>query len=180
MGKPRNLEKGKSKLRNKSGVSLESLTIEYNRAKNEGITRENYFKTRHLNIWVSSLSAWISDTKFKVCQRDLNREAYRNRIAFGGLDLSSKFDLSAWSVTVSPLDEGEPFKVFTKLYLPEDNIAELEKKHRAPYRQWAHEGHIILTPGNVIDFDYIERDITKDAEFFNLQGSGYDRSLQLE
>lgn len=159
------------------GISIEKLEGELKTAKNEGVSKVNYFKTRHLNIWVSSISSWITDDKWKKCQRKLNFEAYKNRLAFGGLDLSTKYDLSAWNILLPPESDGEPFKFRTKLYLPEDNIIKLEKEHRAPYRQWQKEGYITLTPGNLIDFDYIENDIIKDSEIFDLQVSAYDRKF---
>lgn len=161
----------------RGGVSIESLQIEYNKAKNEGVAKENYFKTRHLNVWVSSISAWIQDEIFKKGLVELNRDAYRNRVAFGGLDLSKSFDLSAFATLIPPISKDEPFKAFLKCYLPEDDIVELEKKHRAPYRQWQREEWITLTDGNVIDYDYIQRDIETTADYFDLKAVGYDRKF---
>jgi phage terminase large subunit-like protein len=90
------------------------------------------------------------------------------------LDLSTVFDLSAF---VFVTEQDGVFYFNAKLYLPEENIDELEKKHGAPYRQWSKEGYITLTPGNVIDYDYIKRDILKAADEYNLIKLAYDRKF---
>jgi len=159
------------------GVSLENLISSCQAAKNLGVSKLNYWKTRHLNFWVSSISSWVTDEKWKKLQKPIDWKGLQNRLAFGGLDLSSKFDLSAWAVLIPPIEDGEPFKFKITLYLPEDNIENLEREHKAPYRDWAAKGLITLTPGNVIDYAYIRKDILKDSEYFDLQGTGYDRKF---
>jgi phage terminase large subunit-like protein len=76
---------------------------------------------------------------------------------WAGLDLSSVSDLSALAVVW--FDGLGVCETRVRFWLPADNIAELERKHRAPYRQWAAEGWITLTPGNVIDYAWIRREV---------------------
>ncbi len=52
------------------------------------------------------------------------------------------------------------------LWLPEENILELQHQHNAPYTLWRDEGWIRLTPGNVADYNRIRKDICElDAEW---------------
>lgn len=160
------------------GVSIESLEIEYNKAINEGASKIDYFKTRHLSVWVSSVSTWIPDREFKLCMnRTLEYTDYEGKKCWAGLDLSSVFDLSALSIVIPPKKKKGKYKYFVKLYLPKENIEKLESDHKAPYRQWAKEGWITLTPGNSIDYNYIYKDILQVSKYLNIKTLGYDRKF---
>jgi phage terminase large subunit-like protein len=75
----------------------------------------------------------------------------------GGLDLSETNDLTALALIAGDLDDG--LDVLWRFWLPEANIVELERKHQVPYRIWADQGHIVLTPGNVIDYGFVRREV---------------------
>ncbi len=76
-----------------------------------------------------------------------------------GLDLSASDDLTAMVAIWGNLTDG--FDVGCRLWLPEDNIVELEHRHHQPYREWHKNGLISLIPGPVIDDAFIERDIVE-------------------
>jgi phage terminase large subunit-like protein len=80
------------------------------------------------------------------------------------MDLSSTKDLTAL-VAVFPDDDGG-FDVLAQFFVPKDSIKERATRDRVPYDQWAKDGHLIATPGNVVDYEYI-RQVLKDwaAEF---------------
>jgi phage terminase large subunit-like protein len=56
------------------------------------------------------------------------------------------------------------FDVGCMFWLPKENIAELEKRHGQPYREWAREDWIVLTPGNRIDDSFIEAGVVEIAQ----------------
>ena len=56
-----------------------------------------------------------------------------------------------------------------RFYLPEENIADLERRHRVPYRVWADAGLITLTPGSAVDYKYVRRDIIALVKGRNLK-----------
>lgn len=78
-----------------------------------------------------------------------------------GLDLSDREDLSALVCITGDLAGG--FIVQCRFWLPEDSIADLERRHQQPYRMWAEEGFITLTPGCTIDRAFIRRDLLELA-----------------
>lgn len=80
---------------------------------------------------------------------------------WAGLDLSSTDDLSAFAAIFGDPEDG--FDCVFKFWLPEDNIVELEKAHRVPYRAWADLGLITLTDGNTIDYGFIRREVNDFA-----------------
>ena len=97
----------------------------------------------------------------------MNRAEYRRslkgRRCYVGLDLSSTKDLTA-AVGVFPDDDG--FDVMAQFFVPKDSIRERSNRDRVPYDQWERDGHLIATPGNVVDYEAV-RQTLKDwgAEF---------------
>lgn len=85
---------------------------------------------------------------------------------YGGIDLGLSNDLAAYCLAFPPIpgDNHDFVSVFHRYYLPEENIQELEREAKVPYRTWAEQGWLTLTDGNVIDFDTIRRDVLDDAE----------------
>ena len=41
-----------------------------------------------------------------------------------------------------------------------------------PFREWAEKGYVEITPGNVIDFDFIEGEIVKCCEEYQVKMVG--------
>jgi phage terminase large subunit-like protein len=58
-----------------------------------------------------------------------------------------------------------------RFWLPEAWVA---KRPNHPLTEWARQGWIKITDGDVIDFDTIQRQVEKDAERFNILELGHD------
>ncbi len=120
------------------------------------------FRRLRLNLVTRSESKFIDMTLWKACGGDWLRAPLEASSCHLGLDLSSRDDLAAlvgiWGDAVDGYDVG------AKFYLPEDGIVELERKHGQPYRQWADEGLISLTPGPTIDREVIKKAIVEMGE----------------
>jgi len=54
-------------------------------------------------------------------------------------------------------------------------MRERVRRDKVPYFDWVKDGLITVTEGNVIDYDFIEAQIQKDCEFFNVKMAAYDR-----
>ena len=57
-------------------------------------------------------------------------------------------------------------------YLPEEAL--LTKKNKEQYSEWVRNGYLKLTPGNVVDYDYILDDLLRMDKRFYLTKVGYD------
>lgn len=87
---------------------------------------------------------------------------------FGGLDLSSTQDLSAL-VWWFPIQEGLDVPVaLLRAYKPADLVKEHGKRDRLPYERWIKEGALFTTPGNVVDYGFIEKQVLRDATKFRV------------
>jgi phage terminase large subunit-like protein len=82
-------------------------------------------------------------------------------------------DLTAL-VFVAQDDEGV-YESLCRFYCPEDGIEARSKRDGVPYADWARDGYLVPTPGNVTDYDFIERDILELADTHALGEVGFDR-----
>jgi len=86
------------------------------------------------------------------------------------LDLASKIDLCALEILIE-LDD-ETFVRFGKYYVPEAAVFDNEKNEH--YRNWAKEGWITVTDGEVTDYDFIIEDLDELKSLLQLEVILYD------
>ncbi len=154
------------------GVTLkhEYLEQECKRAQ-EVPAYENTFRRLHLNQWTNQETRWLPLDKWDECQTEIDLEVLKGTPCYGGLDLSTTTDITAFAL-VFPRDEGAV--VMCWFWMPEDVMRERERRDRVPYSLWARQGFIQPTPGNVVDYDYIESQITKLADCYDIREVAYD------
>jgi len=96
------------------------------------------------------------------------------------MDLSTKWDLTCVGY-LFPVQPGLNENVFiANYYCPEDGIEFRANRDKVPYREWAAEGWLTATPGNVIDYDYIRTDIQSADEIYNVVSLFYDPKFATE
>src|SRR6185295_4116768 len=93
------------------------------------------------------------------------------RPCFVGLDLSSTRDLTAL-VAVFPNDDG--FDVLPQFFVPHDNMRRRAARDRVPYDQWARDGYLIATPGNVVDYEAVRAQLQRWAVQFDVREVAFD------
>lgn len=150
-------------------VSAEYLQLQIRDGINHA-SKASRVKTKHLNIWVTARDAFFNLQRWQECfDSSLDLDSMQGRECWIGLDLASKVDLAAMEL-VFPLADGA-FARFGRYYLPE---ATVELPENAHYRTWRDQGWLTVTPGNIIDFYYILRDLTDFASRFSIQEVPYD------
>jgi phage terminase large subunit-like protein len=118
-------------------------------------------------IWTEGSGAWLDAATFAVlADTDGPAPLAAGRTAFGGLDIASTVDLTAFAI-VAPRAEcplaghaGRCHDLRVRFWLPEANMAARVKRDHIPYDVWARQGWISLTPGNRVDKERIVADIT--------------------
>lgn len=131
----------------------------------------NTFKRLHLNIWTEQNTIWLPMEKWDACAGEVDLEALAGSRCFGGLDLSSTRDMTAFAL-VFP---GEPPKVVVFYWLPSHELHERVLRDGVPYDTWAAEGHLQLTEGNAVDYRAIKKTILECAEAFDIEEIAFDR-----
>jgi phage terminase large subunit-like protein len=134
--------------------------------------QENTFRRLYANQWTEQAERWIPMPIWDACAAPMDIEDLRGRRCFVGMDLSSTRDLTAL-VAVFPDDEGG-CDVLPCFFVPKENIRERETRDRVPYAQWERDGHLIATPGNVVDYERVRKQLQEWAEMFDLQEIAYD------
>ena len=127
-------------------------------------------KTKNLNMWCDSSDVWIPDDYILACSRKVDLDDFTTKDdCFAGIDLSSTSDLTCVSFMI-PKDDKFYFK--TLYYLPEEALE--TKKNKEQYSEWVRLGFLKLTPGNVVDYDYILDDILSVDKRLYIVKVGYD------
>lgn len=136
---------------------------------------ENTFKRLHLNIWTEQETRWIPVEAWDACARKVPAELIAGRRGFAGIDLSSTTDITALVLALQdPLDPDQ-YDLRAWFWVPQDNIAERARRDRVPYDLWVQQGHIIATPGNVVDYDAVRQKAVELAQVFNVREWAIDR-----
>lgn len=160
-------------------LSIQALRDEATEARNDP-GKENAFRQFRLNQWVSQSSRWMPMHLWDATSGDLwlkpdwAREQLIGRIAYGGLDLAAKFDLTAWCLILPPDDDETPVDVMWRFWLPETGLERLDKLNDGKFTRWARDGWVTVTEGGVIDYDRVVADIAQDAGHFSIQGIDSD------
>jgi len=132
----------------------------------------NNFKTKHLNEWVNADTAWMDMRAWDRCADSLlDLDAYVGQPCWIGLDLASKTDIAALLLVFAHAEIDGGFAVFGRYYLPEDTV---HATGNSQYPGWMGSGRLTVTPGNVIDFSWIEADLIDLASRFAIQAVAFD------
>ncbi|GIK15010.1 MAG: hypothetical protein BroJett002_37170 [Candidatus Brocadia sinica] len=154
-------------------ISMEYLRNEFKKAK-EIPAYQNTFRRLHLNQWTSQSTRFIDMSSWNESAGIVDKDELQACICYGGLDLASTIDIAAFALVFPPEEEGQAFKALLFFWIPGDNIQEKIRRDKVPYDLWVEQGYIRATPGNVIDYGFIRRDINALKEQYNIQEIAYD------
>ena len=166
-------------------LSLRNIRIEARDAKLSEAA-EKLFRWLRLNQWISTKAVgWLPLTLYDKCQwgpsRKADREAWleqlRGKTCYGGVDLSTSRDLTAFVLLFPPQQGLDAAVLVPHIWRPKDTVEEAEKRDHVPYRDWERAGVLRLCEGNIIDYDDIERTIREAAERYDLKMVGFDPYL---
>ena len=152
-------------------VSLDYLRNECDTAQH--VPRlQNRFKRLHLDMRTAQDVVWLPVEDWRACAID-PFEIDADAPIFGALDLSSKIDLTALAWAWRTSAGRVRFKA--RFFCPENRIRRLEVEDKDPsYRLWSDAGWLTATPGDVVDYDFIRRQIGIDATSRDIRGIAYD------
>lgn len=152
-------------------VKLDDLRRKALRAK-ETPSAQNNFKTKHLNIWCAQTSAWLSVEQWQRGQSELSLGEFEGEDCFIGVDLASTQDVTAACLL---FEHEAGFAAFWRYWVPTDTAQKRTRTDAAKYDEWCRQGVITATPGAVVDYDYIRRDIAEFMQLFNVREIAIDR-----
>lgn len=155
-------------------VDIQKIRDACNSAR-QNPAEENVFRQLRLNQWVKQSVRWMPMEKWDKCAFTVDAEALSGRVCYGGLDLSSTTDISAFVLVFPPVGDEEPYWVLPFFWLPRDVIALRVKRDHVLYDVWERQGLFRTTEGNVVHYAEIERFIAELGEKYHIREIAYDR-----
>lgn len=153
------------------GVSVSVEFMRREAAQAEAMpARQNTFRRLYLNQWTQASTRWLDLNAWDASAGLVSESALEGRRCFGGLDLASVSDFTAW-VLVFPAEDG--FEVACRFFLP---AAALKRRSpmRATLQAWARNGFVSVTDGDVADVGAIEAQMDADRRRFDIAEVAYD------
>ena len=136
---------------------------------------ENSFRQLRLNQWVKQAVRWMPMDKWDKCAFAVREDDLKGRVCYGGLDLSSTTDITAFVLVFPPLGEEDKYIILPYFWIPEDTLDLRVKRDHVPYDVWERQGYLQTTEGNVVHYGYIEKFIEQLGKKFNIREIAFDR-----
>lgn len=136
--------------------SMDDFRKAYQEA-NELPYKQNTWRRLRLNQWTQQETAFIPMERYDALDEPFTADelaSLKGRQSYGGVDLSYINDLTA-GCRVFPMDDGT-FWFMWDAYIPEAEMQKKIVKDRVPYDVWVRDGWVSPTPGDTIDYKYVE------------------------
>ena len=136
---------------------------------------ENAFRQLRLNQWVKQTVRWMPMHKWDACKVDFDESLLEGRVCYGGLDLSSTTDITAFVLVFPPTEEDDHYYILPYFWLPEETLDLRVRRDHVPYDLWQRQGFLMTTEGNVVHYGFIENFIDELGTRFNIREIAFDR-----
>lgn len=136
--------------------SLRDVEEQAERAKRMP-TDEATFRVLTLNQRQNVVAAFVSPSTWKDGNGQPDDGALLRGPVYGGLDLSATTDLTALVLTARDADGVVHVRPY--FWMPQDSVIEAARRDKAPYDVWVRDGLLRTTPGKVIDYAFVARDV---------------------
>ncbi|NLS28167.1 hypothetical protein S2M10_31760 [Sphingomonas sp. S2M10] len=140
------------------------------------------FKTKHLNLWVSTKAAFFDVEAWRRCRDPGMPMLARDALALPelagrrckiGLDLASKIDIAALEYLILPIGEKataeDPYIRIGRYFVPSTRVQDVDA-----YKAWDAQGLLDVTDGDIIDYDEIQTAISEAVSLFQVEHVAYD------
>lgn len=157
-------------------VPIEKVREACNSAR-QNPAEENTFRQLRLNQWVKQSVRWMPMHVWNANNQPVNLDNLEGMVCYGGLDLASTTDITAF-VLVFPPDPGDDdgkYTIVPWFWIPEDNLKLRVARDHVPYDLWQRQGHLATTEGNVVHYAHIEHHIQQLGTRFDIREIAFDR-----
>jgi len=155
-------------------VSLDKVKAACESAR-QNPAEENSFRQLRLNQWVKQAVRWMPMEKWDKCAFKVDPEKLKGRVCYGGLDLSSTTDITAFVLVFPPVDEDDKFHILPHFWIPEENLDLRVRRDHVNYDLWQKQGFLKTTEGNVVHYGFIEAFIEELGTQYNIKEIAFDR-----
>lgn len=158
------------------GVTIQEQYLEEQITQARGMpAKESVVRRLNFCQWVEARSPWISGHVWLGAGDDFNLSVLEGRRCYGGLDLSSVHDLTAFVLAFEPVPADPYWRLLPHFWLPEIGLAEKAETDRVPYTTWRDAGHLETTPGRAISRRHVLMRLVDICAPYEVQSIAYDR-----
>ncbi|MBT2215845.1 terminase large subunit [Virgibacillus dakarensis] len=155
-------------------INIESVRQEALSAKNSEQS-EKLFRWLRLNQWVSLKSVgWQPLSLWDKTDGEWDLSELVGKKCYVGLDLSSTTDITAACYLFPPQKGMDEWRSIYDAWIPEDNMKERVNRDRVPYDKWVNQKYMDATPGDVVDYDFVETRLVNMSKRYNFSMLGTD------
>lgn len=155
-------------------VQMDKVQAAFESAR-QNPSEENTFRQLRLNQWVKQSVRWMPLEKWDDCKSSFTPKDLEGRVCYGGLDLSSTNDITAFVLVFPPIEKDPNYYVLPYFWIPEENMEKRISKDHVNYDVWEKGGFLNATEGNVIHYGFIEKFIEELGERYNIKEIAFDR-----
>ncbi len=177
-------------------VSVDDVRLLYKRAK-EDPSYENEFKRLHLNIRTEQAERIIPMEQWDECRQEIDWSLFAGKPCWAGLDIGALRDFVSLVLAFGE-GQGEPVTIEVEdlrgekkqvnfirrdywlrhvCWLPEKPPTR-DPRMEAQIGAWTKQGHILRTPGNVVDYDQVGADLARIVKPYALVQLAIDQGFQ--
>ncbi len=128
-------------------------------------------KTKNFNLWCSAASIWIRQEDVAACMKQkVEVSDFQGLVGYIGVDLASVGDTT--SVTVM-IPKGDMFYFKTWTFIPRDTF--VSSPNHELYQKFYNDGNLIISEGNITDYQLITNKIVELSETVQIEGIYYDQ-----
>ncbi len=166
-------------------LRLRNIQMEAREAR-QSEAAEKLFRWLRLNQWISVKAVgWISLTLYDKTQWGPSKRAERTEwldrlrglTCYGGVDLSTSKDLTAFVLLFPPQPGLDSAVLWPFIWRPRGTAEEAERRDHVPYRDWERAGFLEMCEGDIIDYPMVEERIRWAKQTFDLRMVGFDPYL---
>ncbi len=155
-------------------IDIESVRQEAIGARND-LAKEKLFRWLRLNQWVAVKQiGWQSLTLWDQTVGQWDLSDLVGKRCYPGVDLSSTTDITAVCLLFPPQEGMPDWRAIYEAWIPEDNMRERVHRDGVPYDRWVAQKYLHTTPGNIIDYDFVEARMVALSKQYNFQLYGTD------
>ena len=136
---------------------------------------EMQFRQFFLCQWTSTSIRWMPMDKWDACAYPVNESDLEGRVCYGGLDLSSTTDITAFVLIFPPTVDEDIYTILPFFWIPKETLDLRVRRDHVPYDTWKHQGSIQTTEGNVVHYGHIETFIEELGTRYDIREIAFDR-----
>ena len=136
------------------------------------ITARETFRQYNLNVWLDhSTNPFVDMGIYDDGAAAIDADAFIGQPCWLGVDMSTTTDLTA---VVACFRHDDGYVVLPHCFCPADNLRARAERDGVPYVQWAAEGFLTATPGNVVDYAAVTQCIRDLCTRYDVREIGFD------